>query len=122
MRSPIGRRIIRPKFSTMPRQQNHANAYLQIYQLAVEKNRLQQELTAIEERKFNISKRLELIAQEIDSLEKEAHEMYNDSSGEQMDSTQPQNTQSHSQSQSLKKSEPKNPNPGYNLETMTLDY
>jgi len=120
MRSPIGRRIIRPKISTMPRQKNQATAYLQIYQLAVEKKRLQEELQAIENRKFNISKRLETIVEQIDLLEQAAHEMDSDSSTEATDSQGASPNQSSSQSP--KKSDQTNPDSGYTIETMTLDY
>lgn len=118
MRSPISRRIIRPKLSTMPRQQNQATAYLQIYQLAVEKKRLQEELIAIEDRKSNISKRLEAIAEQIDFLKTAAHEMDNKTSGEQSYSSD----KSSDKSQSAKKSADKDAHSEYNLETMTLDY
>ncbi len=120
MRSPISRRIIQPKFSTMPRQKNQATVYLEIYQLAVEKNRLQAELQAIEKRKVNISQRLEAIAEQIDFLEKSAHEIKSNSP--ESESPQAETTQDPVQSPAEKKSEPKDPQPGYHLETMTLDY
>ena len=136
MRSPISRRIIQPKFSTMPRQKNQATVYLEIYQLAVEKNRLEAELQAIEKRKVNISQRLEAIAEQIDFLGKSAHEVKGNSpesdsasaplrdstSAPLRDSTQAETTQDPVPSPAEKKSEPKDAQPGYHLETMTLDY
>lgn len=122
MRSPIGRRIIRPKISTMPRQQNQATAYLQIYQLAVEKKRLQEELQAIEDRKFNISQRLESITQQIDFLENSAHELETYNAEAETDNNPGQNPRNSDRSQSPKKSEQQDSNQGYTLETMTLDY
>ena len=51
-------RPIRPKISTMPRPKSEASAYLNMYQLAVEKRRLQQELQQIEQRRILIQQRL----------------------------------------------------------------
>jgi len=120
MRSPISRQIIRPKFSTMPRQKNQATVYLELYQLTVEKNRLQAELQAIEKRKVTISQRLEAIAEQIDFLEKSAHEVKGNSP--ESESTQAETTQDPVPSPAEKKSEPKDAQPSYHLETMTLDY
>ena len=121
MRSSIGRRIIRPKLSTMPRQENPATAYLQIYQLEVEKNRLKEELRAIENRQFHISKRLEVITQKIDMLEKLAHEM-DDDIPLKSNKNQPQKAQLSARSQTETISEKTDSDPGSSLETMTLDY
>jgi hypothetical protein len=51
-------RPIRPKISTMPRPKSEASAYLNMYQLAVEKKRLQQELQQIQQRCLLIQQRL----------------------------------------------------------------
>ncbi len=64
---------IRPKISTMPRQQTEAAAYLDIYKLVNEKKRLQQELTVLEERRDRIQERLGAIEDEIQGLETTAH-------------------------------------------------
>lgn len=127
MRSPINRRIIQPKISTMPRQKNQATAYLEIYQLAVEQKRLQQELKAIEERKINIYQRLKAIAAQIDFLEKSAHKIKDDSGESNMASATelapPTETISEPvQQQFQNQSEPKDVLPTYNLKTMTLEY
>jgi hypothetical protein len=112
----------------MPRQKNQATVYLEIYQLAVEKNRLEAELQAIEKRKVNISQRLEAIAEQIDFLGKSAHEVKGNSpesdsaSAPLRDRTQAETTQDPVPSPAEKKSEPKDAQPGYHLETMTLDY
>ena len=120
MRSSMGRRIIRPKL-TMPRQENAATAYLQIYQLVVEKNRLKEELRAIENRQFHISKRLELITKKIDLLEKIVHEM-DDDLPPKANKNKLQKAQPSARSQTEKKSAKTDSDPGYSLETMTLDY
>ncbi len=121
MRSPISRQIIRPKkFSTMPRQKNQATVYLEIYQLAVEKNRLQAELQAIEKRKVTISQRLEALAEQIDFLETSAHAVKGNSL--ENASSQAETTQDPAPSPADKKSEPKDTQSNYHLETMTLDY
>ncbi len=124
MRSPISRRTIQPKFSTMPRQKNQATAYLEIYQLAVEKNRLLAELAAIEKRKVTISQRLEAIAEQIDFLEDFLEKSAPKVKGNfpASESTPAETTQDLVQSPAEKKSEPKAPQPDYHLETMTLDY
>lgn len=126
MRSPINRRIIQPKISTMPRQKNQATAYLEIYQLAVEQKRLQQELKAIEERKVNISQRLEAIAAQIDFLEKSAHKIKDYSGESNMASATElaptENISDPVQQQFQNQLEPKDALPIYNLKTMTLDY
>jgi uncharacterized protein (DUF3084 family) len=59
----------------MPRQKSEASAYLDIYKLVVEKKRLQQELDSIEQRRAQISDRLNIINAKVDSLEGAAHQL-----------------------------------------------
>lgn len=70
-RSPI-RSNIRPKISSMPRQKSEAAAFLDIYKLVVEKKRLQQELNSIETRQGQIHARLNVLEQQIQTLENRA--------------------------------------------------
>ncbi|MEB3211480.1 MAG: hypothetical protein VKL39_08995 [Leptolyngbyaceae bacterium] len=85
-RSPI-RSNIRPKISSMPRQKSEASAYLDIYKLVVEKKRLQQELESIEQRRVQISDRLNVINAKVDSLEGRAHQLRDADDGGQAPST-----------------------------------
>jgi uncharacterized protein YjiS (DUF1127 family) len=66
---------IRPKISTMPRQQTEAAAYLDIYKLVIEKKRLRQELEGMDDRRQQICDRLAILEQQITALEKTAHEV-----------------------------------------------
>jgi chromosome segregation ATPase len=75
MRSRLQLGQIRPKVSTVPRQQTEAAAYLEIYKLVNEKKRLQQELAVFEERRDRIRSRLSEIEIEITGLETTAHEL-----------------------------------------------
>ena len=70
MKRPISRRSIPPKISTIPRQQSEASDYLNLYQLAVEKQRLCQELQTIEQRTHQIHNRLAVIHHHMDRLKK----------------------------------------------------
>lgn len=70
---------IRPQISTMPRQQTEASAHLHIYRLLVEKNRLQQELQSIEQRRQQINEHLLALEGQVANLEKTAQELHNPS-------------------------------------------
>ncbi|MDJ1185443.1 hypothetical protein [Roseofilum casamattae] len=70
MKRPISRRSIPPKISTIPRQQCEASDYLNLYQLAVEKQRLCQELQTIEQRTHQIQTRLAAINHHMNRLKK----------------------------------------------------
>ncbi|WP_448571086.1 hypothetical protein [Trichothermofontia sp.] len=70
---PQGR--IRPRISTMPRQQSEASFQLDLYKLAVEKRRLEQELKKIEQRRHQIQQRLSLLAKQIASTEERVQQM-----------------------------------------------
>lgn len=59
----------RPQISTMPRQQSEATAHLQIYKLLVEKNRLQQELQTLDQRRQQIVRQLSTLEQQVTDLE-----------------------------------------------------
>ena len=63
---------IRPKFSSMPRQQSEAAAFLDSYKLTVEKKRLQQELTSLNQRRDQILQRLATIDRTVDNLDDHA--------------------------------------------------
>jgi hypothetical protein len=73
LRIPKGQ--IRPKISTMPRQQTEAAAYLDIYKLVIEKKRLRQELEGMDDRRQQICDRLAILEQHIVALEKTAHQV-----------------------------------------------
>jgi len=63
---------IRPKFSSMPRQQTEAAAFLDSYKLTVEKKRLQQELDSLNQRRDQILQRLSVIDRQVETLETRA--------------------------------------------------
>ncbi len=81
MRTPAKGRIL-PKISTMPRQQTEAAAVLDLYKLAIEKNRLQQELQDIEQRRLQIISRLTVLESQVGSLETKAHQMRDEAPAE----------------------------------------
>jgi predicted nuclease with TOPRIM domain len=60
---------IRPKVSSMPRQRSEAAAYLDIYKLAIEKERLLNELASLEQRTHEIRERLVILNGQVQSLE-----------------------------------------------------
>lgn len=60
---------IRPKFSSMPRQKTEAAAFLDSYKLTVEKQRLQQELDSINQRRDQIMQRLATIERSVEPLD-----------------------------------------------------
>ncbi len=63
---------IRPKVSSMPRQNSEAAAYLDIYKLAIEKERLMNELNSLEQRTQQIRERLVILNSQVHSLESAA--------------------------------------------------
>lgn len=65
---------IRPKVSSMPRQRSEAAAYLDIYKLAIEKERLLNELNSLEQRTQQIRERLAVLNTQVNSLESTAHD------------------------------------------------
>jgi predicted nuclease with TOPRIM domain len=60
---------IRPQFSTMPRPQTEATAYLSLYKIATEKKRLLQELETLAARRDNLLNRLAQLEIEAGPLE-----------------------------------------------------
>ncbi|MEL6400995.1 MAG: hypothetical protein AAFR26_18295 [Cyanobacteria bacterium J06626_4] len=64
-----------PKISTMPRQQSESSQYLTMYQLTIEKKRLQQELASLDQRRDRIQNRLAVLAQEIETVESQAQQL-----------------------------------------------
>lgn len=75
MSSPRPPSRIHPKISTMPRQQTEASHYLDIYKLTVEKKRLQQELTALDQRRDRIQDRLTTLERQITELDHNAQRL-----------------------------------------------
>ncbi|HEY9703317.1 MAG TPA: hypothetical protein V6C58_12770, partial [Allocoleopsis sp.] len=67
--------VIRPKISTMPRYKTEASCQLELYKLVTEKQRLEHELNLVEQRAFQINKRLEVINNHITEVEKKVIEM-----------------------------------------------
>lgn len=61
--------IIRPKISTMPRNQSEASNQLELYKLITEKQRIKQELAFIDQRKWLLTKRLSTLQNQIDTTE-----------------------------------------------------
>ncbi|MBF2036561.1 MAG: hypothetical protein IGR92_14070 [Leptolyngbyaceae cyanobacterium T60_A2020_046] len=59
----------------MPRQQTEASHYLDIYKLTVEKKRLQQELTALDQRRDRIQDRLTTLERQITELDHNAQRL-----------------------------------------------
>lgn len=72
MRPQRQRSPIRPKISSMPRQQTEAGQYLDLYKLTVEKTRLNQELASIEQRRQQITTRLAALEQMVETLQQKA--------------------------------------------------
>lgn len=68
---------IRPKISTMPRQQSESAAFLDIYKLVIEKKRLQQEVQGMDQRRQHIIDRLTVLEVQITELENVAHHLRN---------------------------------------------
>jgi hypothetical protein len=66
---------IRPKISTMPRQQTEAAAFLDIYKLTVEKKRLEQELESLEQRRALVVQRLQVLESAIVQSEGKVQQM-----------------------------------------------
>ncbi len=75
MTSPIRRGDIRPKLSSLPKQKTEAAAYLDSYKLAVEKKRLLQELSGMEQRRQQILRRLALIERQTSALDQSIHNL-----------------------------------------------
>jgi hypothetical protein len=72
MSYPFAKARSTPKISTLPRQQSEATAHLEIYKLLVEKNRLQQELATLDQRRHQILDRLSVLNTEVAQLDKAA--------------------------------------------------
>ncbi|WP_335029999.1 gas vesicle protein [Nostoc sp.] len=69
MRKIRNQGIIRPKISTMPRNQSEASNQLELYKLITEKQRIKQELAFIEQRKGLLTKRLSILQTQIDTTD-----------------------------------------------------
>jgi hypothetical protein len=66
---------IRPKISTMPRQRTEAAALLDLYKLAIEKERLSQELITIDQRRQQILDRMVMLEQQVMQLEQRTKQL-----------------------------------------------
>ncbi|MEO1591280.1 MAG: hypothetical protein AAFU71_08315 [Cyanobacteria bacterium J06632_22] len=86
MRPQRQRSPIRPKISTMPRQQTEAGQYLDMYKLTVEKTRLSQELASIEQRRQQINTRLAALEQMVETMEQKAQNVRIEQTTESVDS------------------------------------
>ncbi|CBN55885.1 MULTISPECIES: hypothetical protein [Kamptonema] len=69
------RGTIRPKISTMPRPKTEASMQLELYKLAMEKQRIQQELRVLEQRKQQLQERLIIVNNEVVEVEKKTIEL-----------------------------------------------
>ena len=69
MRKIRNQGIIRPKISTMPRNQSEASNQLELYKLITEKQRIKQELAFIEQRRGLLTQRLTTLQTQIDTTE-----------------------------------------------------
>ncbi len=65
---------IRPKIKSMPRQKSEAAVYLDVYKLAVERERLERELSTLQHRSVQIQERVAEINKQVNGLEKGAQE------------------------------------------------
>ncbi|MEM7773051.1 MAG: hypothetical protein AAF327_21395 [Cyanobacteria bacterium P01_A01_bin.37] len=115
-RTPI-RSNIRPKISTMPRQQTEAAAYLDIYKLVVEKKRLQDELESIQQRQGQISDRLSVIEAQIQTIEDKAHQIRDAQLGETSEPSETSERKSYSGTSSAPRTEQPS-----QFKTITLEY
>ncbi|MEN9205988.1 MAG: hypothetical protein Q6J68_01105 [Thermostichales cyanobacterium SZTDM-1c_bins_54] len=70
----VPRHRSRPKLRAIPRQKSAAAAYAEMQQLAVEKQRLQQELDYLEERRLQIQERFQEINQALAKLAEAAQQ------------------------------------------------
>ncbi|HLO51622.1 MAG TPA: hypothetical protein VK211_24625 [Kamptonema sp.] len=66
---------IAPKISTMPRPKTEASMQLELYKLAMEKQRIQQELCHLEQRKQQLQLRLIVVNKEIVEAEQKTIEL-----------------------------------------------
>lgn len=62
-------RRIQPKLSAIPRRKSEDGIYRSLYQLSVEKKRLQQELADLQDRSEVIQQRLSMIEEQLGKLE-----------------------------------------------------
>lgn len=108
MRPFRSQRPILPKISTMPRQKTEATLYRSLYQLAVEKKRLQEELESLGQRFETVTQRLEQIENQIQGLETDVKQIAQPKPIETKTTPSPSST-------------PTKPKPGA-VSTFTLDY
>lgn len=69
------RGLIRPKISTMPRKQSEASMQLEVYKLVTEKQRLENELRVMEQRRHQLYQRLGVLGNEITQAEQRIQEL-----------------------------------------------
>ena len=99
---------ILPKISTMPRQKTEATLYRSLYQLAVEKKRLQEELESLGQRLETVTQRLGQVENQIQGLETDVKQIAQPKPPETKTTQPPTSTQTKSK-------------PG-SVSTFTLDY
>jgi prefoldin subunit 5 len=68
---------IRPKISTMPRNNSQASKQLELYKLVTEEQRIQQELIFIEQRVQQLKQRLSVLDSQRNSIEKAIQDLRN---------------------------------------------
>ncbi|MGC9526933.1 MAG: sugar ABC transporter ATP-binding protein [Limnospira sp.] len=107
-------RRIQPKLSTIPRRQSEVNLYRSLYQLSVEKKRLQQELADLQDRSEVIQQRLSNIEGKLGQLEADVKQLGD--RGESQSAIHPPKTQNpETRSQIPSKSDS-------DMNTFTVDY
>ncbi|MGE5655726.1 MAG: gas vesicle protein [Actinomycetota bacterium] len=75
MQSPRPRGMIRPKISTMPRNQSEASIQLDLYKLVTEKQRIEQELRLVEQRNQQLNQRLSILVAQISDAQEKFREL-----------------------------------------------
>lgn len=68
-------RRIQPKLSAIPRRKSEDGIYRSLYQLSVEKKRLQQELVDLQDRSEVIQQRLSMIEEQLGQLEADVKQL-----------------------------------------------
>lgn len=89
MHSLRRRSPIRPKISTMPRVKTEASMQLELYKLATEKQRIQNELKLLELRQQQLQERIGVVSQQIVEVEKETLELRRSSTTTRVQSKRP---------------------------------
>lgn len=111
-----------PKVSTLPRQRSEAAQYLDMYKLAIEKKRLQQELQQMQQRQQQIQRRLAEIDGQAQDLDDKTT-VFNRSASGQVGSKQSQDRDlSYAPTSNVYVPERSSFSSGLAFDTVTLDY